>query len=164
MAWVTDGWWITLELVDAGNNKTTRSYQLQATTDAEAATAAAAFLDIFEAVCAAGTRRYEIHKRFVNDAFALPAAGVQIEGNALIIMTDSVDPSKKHRTWIPAPETDVFLATTGDNANVVDIAHADVVAFVGAFHGGEQVYISDKELVQGLPVSGRRVTKRSRRG
>lgn len=165
MAWVSTGWSMKVKLVDSGGNEGSVNYQMTAIDHATAILAAPVILGYLEAVCAAGTLSYTITETFANDAFVLPAAGVQIEAKALLVMRDETNPIKKHIARIPAPETDVFLALTGDGANIVDIAHIDVLDYANMFSTGGECYISDGERIQdnGL-LEGRRVTHRSRRG
>ena len=119
-----------------------------------------------EAVCAAGSVAYSIKTKYYNDALVIPASSaVQLETKALLVMRDSVNPLKIHTRNIPAPETDVFLATSGDGQNIVDIAHGDVLTFVNLFDGTGECTLSDGESVEtGGIIRGRRTTRYSRRG
>jgi len=160
MALVLEKYWITITIRDSGGNDSQVRYDMTATDDIAAATAATAILGYFEAVCAAGTVNYSITKRFYNDAFVLPADNsVQNEVKALLVMQDETVPSKRHTVRIPAPETDVFLAVTGELQNVVDIAHQDVLDFANMFSTAGECYISDGERIldNGL-LRGKRVT------
>ncbi len=147
MAWVSQGFVLNVRLVDAGANEVRKTYIMTAATNAAALTDALIIIDALEAVCALGTKTYSINEKFVNDAFALPAAGVQAEAKAVLVMTDGTDAAKTHITEIPGPETDVFLATQGSAANIVDIAHQDVLDYVNLFDGTGEATISDGESV-----------------
>lgn len=165
MAWITQGFSLQINLVDAGGNRGARRYEMVEALYADVVIDTAIVLAALEAVCAAGTASYTISETFVNDAFALPAAGVQIEAGALLVMQDDTNPLKRHTTTIPAPETDVFVETTGDNANVVDIAHQDVIDYAELFSTNGECFISDGEHIDdGGLLRGHRVTRKSSRG
>lgn len=147
MAWVAGGFVLNVRLVDSGANEVRKSYKLTSADAAAAATDALAVINALEAVSALGTKTYAINQIFINDAFALPAAGVQAEAKAVLVMTDSVDPAKTHITEIPGPETDVFVTTTGTGANIVDVAHADVITYVNLYDATGEATISDGETI-----------------
>lgn len=148
MAWQSLGYVLRVRLVDAGNNEVAKTYVMTAALHADALTEALVIIDALEAVCALGTKTYAINEEFYNDAFALPPAGVQAEARAVLIGTDGTLPNKQHRTEIPGPETDVFLATQGEGANIVDIAHQDVLDYWNLFDATGEATLSDGESVE----------------
>jgi len=166
MAFNSTGWEMTITVVDNGENKVTRRFAMTAAVHADVVTEAAIILAAFEAVCAAGTVAYSYKEVFANDALVVPASSaVQCEAQALLVMRDSVNPLKMHTITIPAPETDVFMDTSGDLANIVDITHADVLAYAALFDSAGEAYISDGESIAvGGLIRGRRVTRGAGRG
>lgn len=165
MAYVLENYLMTISLVDAGENTGTVTLQLQATDDLAAGTDAGAIIAAFNAVSDGAVSTYTISKRFYNDAFALPAAGVQVEAKALLSMRDAVNPQKKHVSRIPAPKAAIFTAPTGAGSNVVDTTNLAVLAWVNLFNAASKAYVSDGETtaLDGI-ISGRRVTHYSSRG
>lgn len=162
MAWQSQGWKLVVRQVDSGANENSKTYNLTAATAADAATESLIIINGLEAVSALTSRTYSIIEKFANDAFALAAAGVQGEAKAVIICTDSVDPGKTHVIEISGPETDVFIATTGSNANIVDIAHQDVIDYCNLFDSAGEATISDGESIEtdGLVRGYRRTAKK----
>lgn len=160
MAWQSGGFTFRLQLVDAGANEVSKSFELVATLHATVVTDVAIILAAFEAVSALGSKTYTVSESFYNDAFALPAEGVQAEAKAVLIGPDGTLPNKRHRTEIPGPETDVFLATTGEGANIVDITHQDVLDYWNLFDSAGEATLSDGESVatDGLEKGYRRTT------
>ena len=166
MAWVQEHYTLTVKLIDNGRNLTTKTYEMTAIDDAGATATALTILGYLEAVSACGTVSYTINKQFYNDALVVPASGaVQCEAKALLVMVDETNPTKKHIDRIPCPEVGVFIAASGDGANIVDVADAAVLAYANMFSTAGECYISDGERIEddGL-LSGRRVTHRARRG
>lgn len=163
MALVSNGYWMVITLRDNGGNDTTRTYQLTSTTDAESVTDAAAIITALNAVTDAVIVSWHTYEGFVEDAFAYPASGVEIENLALLDF-DIVDhPEKSATHTIPAPAPAIFVATSGAGANIVNTAHAAVVAYAALFQTGGEALISDGEVAQTL-VAGRRIHRKSRRG
>jgi len=166
MAWLEQSFRLVVKVIDNGLNEATITYEMTAATHVAALTDALLIIGILEEVCAAATVSYSINQMFVNDSLVIPAsAAVQVEAKALLIMRDGTNPVKKHIARIPAPETDVFLATDGDGANIVDVTHQHVIDYNNMFDATGECYISDGESVKSDgPIKGRRVTHRSRRG
>jgi len=166
MAWLEQNFRMVVKVIDNGLNESTITYEMTAGDHATALTDALLIIGILEEVCAAATVSYSINQQFVNDSLVVPAsAAVQVEAKALLIMRDGTNPVKKHLARIPAPETDVFLSTEGDGANIVDVTHQHVIDYNDMFDSSGECYISDGESTEtGGPIKGRRVSHRSRRG
>lgn len=162
MAWVSQGFILDVRQVDAGANENRKTYNLTAATNAEALTESLEILVALEEVSALSSKTYTIREVFVNDAFALPAAGVQGEAKAVIVGRNSADASKLHRVEISGPEDDVFLATQGELANVVDLTHQHVKDYWNLFDGTGQATLSDGESVEtdGLTKGYRRTASK----
>lgn len=148
MAWQSLGYTLRVRVVDAGNNEVSKSYVMTTAVPADSLTDALIIIDALEAVCALATKTYAITQEFYNDAFALPAEGIQAEARAVLIGTDGTLPNKQHRTEIPGPELDVFLAETGEGANIVDIAHQDVLDYWNLFDTTGEATLSDGDSVE----------------
>lgn len=147
MAWQSLGYELRIRVVDAGNNEVTKTYAMTTVVHADALTEAIVILNALEAVSLLSSKTYTINEAFYNDAFALPAAGVQAEARAVLVGPDGTLPNKMHRTEIPGPDTTVFLATQGEGANIVDITDAGVLAYWALFDTAGEAYLSDGESV-----------------
>jgi len=165
MAWQPLDYVGEIVAVDNGGNKARRKYNLTAIDHATALADMLVILAAFEAVCAGGTVSYGIKTQFYNDALALPGVAVQAEAVATIVGVDSVNPLKYHTTTVPMPETDVFIATSGAGANILDGEHQDVIDYANIFAVGGKATISDGELfLADGPFEGIRATRRKRGG
>jgi hypothetical protein len=166
MAYVDLSWIMKITVIDNGANESSVTFEMTAATHLLAVIDAAIVLSAFEAVCAAGTVMYSLSQQSVNDSLVIPAsAAVQVEAKALYTMRDSANPTKRHSKRIPAPETDVFLATSGDGANIMDVAHQDNIDLANLFGTSGVCTISDGETIEDdALLKGRRVTHSSRRG
>lgn len=163
MALVADGFTGYITLVDNGSNTTTKSFML---TSADAATASsdmAAIVAALTAVTDATVVSYGATAVMVNDAVSLPASGVQVEDQALLTLGIVGHPTKSGTLTIPAPKPAIFVATSGKNANVVDLANSALVTYIALFQSSGKAYISDGE-VAAAAKEGKRVHRGSRRG
>lgn len=165
MALTQEGFWLTVEMRDSGNNKTSKSFQMTAATAADAETDAAAIIILWNAITDAEILSYGITNRFVEDTPVIPSAGVQIENVAEVVLQVEGYATKRATLSIPAPVAGMFVGVTGENSNVVDTTDSDLVAFVASFASltGNTLLISDGEHADGI-VKGRRVHRKSRRG
>jgi len=163
MALVSNGFWLSVTLRDNGGNDTTRTYQLTSEDAVAAGADTVIVLAALNAVTDAVIVSWFNYQRFVEDAFAFPPSGVEIENQALLDF-DLVDhPEKSATLTIPAPAPAIFVALSGGGANIVNTANAAVVAYAALFQTGGQVFLSDGEVAQNL-VSGRRIHRKSNRG
>lgn len=171
MALVANGFSLTIALVDSGENKTTRTFEMTATTAAQAQTDAAAIIPLYAALTRCAITGYTINSRFIENALVLPAAGIQLENTAEILLNIEGEVTKKATLNVPDPVTTggngngMWLGSTGPNSNVVDTAFAALTAFVGQFGtlGDNTLLISDGEHANGVS-RGFRVHKKSRKG
>lgn len=170
MAWQSLGFTLTIQSIDNGDNQTSKTFDMTAPDYATALVDALVILGFYEAVTNSGTVSYSIAHKWYNDALSVPGgAESQVEAKALIVMRDSVNPLKKHTVRIASPDPTVFLAASGDGANIVDVNDAAILAFAGLYTpgGSNKAYISDGEQAEDMPdglLYGRRVTHRSGRG
>lgn len=166
MAFVSEGFEVTFTFVDSGGDVSNRTYQHRAPVDAAAALAdAQALLALIEALTDASVRSYRLSEIFADDAFALPAAGIHVENQAIMSVRLSSSPLKTGVLSIPAPVSGMFMASNGANSNVLDTADADVLSFVNQFVPTGKFTLSDGEtMAVGGLLSGRRRHVRSRIG
>lgn len=163
MALVSNGFWLSVTLRDNGGNETTRRYQLSSADATAAGTDSATILAALGAVTDAVIVSWFNYQMFVEDAFAYPGSGVEIENLALLAF-DIVDhPEKTATLTIPAPAPAIFVATSGAGANIVNTSNAAVIAYGALFQTGGEALISDGEVAQTL-VSGKRIHRKSSRG
>lgn len=151
MALVSDGFYVYVSLVDSGANTSTLSYQLVAADAAAAALAAGTILTNVAAVTNAAIKGYTIVERYIENALALPGAGVHVEDRASVVVQLASSPLKSSTIVIPAPEIDLFLTTQGDGSNIIDVSanNTDLRAYVAMFNDGGAgiATISDGEQV-----------------
>lgn len=163
MAFISTGWRAHFDLMDNGGNRTSKTYELTAADAATAAADVATILANLTAVTDCEIVSYHFYESFEEDTVAYPAAGVQKENQALLIFDIVDNPLKKVTHAIPAPKQSIFIGATGPNANIVDTADADVVAYRQMFQAGNECYISDGEVAFTL-VSGKRRHLRNSNG
>lgn len=168
MTLVSTGFWLSVALVDNNNDETTRTYQMTAADADTAATDAAAVLSALNAVTDSNVRSYFTYERFVEDAFAFPAAGVENQNQALLNFDLVGHPEKSATVSIPAPVIGIFVASSGAGAKIVDTSDAALITFRNLFRGtgaggtGE-LLLSDGEVANSL-ISGKRRHVASRNG
>lgn len=156
---------VTFQLMDRGENSTRRTYQLRATTDAGAVTAAAGIASRLAAVTDAFIVGYTIENVFKEDDLSgFPPDIGEVEEQALLSINLST--AGKHASeTIPAPKIDIFVASSGPNANVVDGGNAALASFVAMFEASGLAYISDGEDASLTPFNkGKRIHRHSTKG
>lgn len=137
---------LVVTLVDNGANETTKTYELQSADAAAAATDSAAIMAALNAVTQAVIKRYSINQVFIEDALVLPFSGVENQNQAVLTVVLASDPSKTGTLVIPAADPGIFVAASGENANIVDTGDAAVNAYVELFTTTNEAYMSDGEL------------------
>lgn len=166
MALVTDGFELTVSLIDTSGSVSTLSYQLTSADYATALTDAGTIITALDDVTNSTVSNYRVVERFVENAFTLPANAenaIKAEINAFI----DGEGTKKATFRIPAPANAIFVAANGEGYNIVDTSNAEVLAYTGIFEVGTgEASISDGEFLV-APVSqainkGRRVSVYSR--
>lgn len=157
---------MTISFIDNGGNQVTREYMMSTSvaTYVDAAAAAAAMVPLVNALTGATISQYRVFQVFEESAFVLPGdAGVQNENQASLTFMLAGAGSKKANLNIPAPIIGIFSASSGPNANIVDINDTDVVAFADQFLGANDFRLSDGEASSRL-LTGHRVHRRNSRG
>jgi len=130
MALVAGRFTVLITVSDSAGDLTTRTYELVAATAAQAAIDAAALVALFAVLTEGVITRYSVSQRFIEDAFAYPAGGVEVENTASILGRIDGDPTKSAVFSIPAAAGGIFVGTTGPNRNIVDGGDAGVLAFL----------------------------------
>jgi len=150
MAVVSDGFWLSVSLVDYGGNQTNKRWKMTAATAAAAVTDAATVLTALEAVTDAVVSGYSIENRFVEDALSLPATvnPVSVVASCTAYIDDAGQ--KKANFQIPAPTIGIFQSPIGDGADIVDSTDTAFMAYKALFDTGEQLLISDGETLGGF--------------
>jgi len=165
MALVSDGLKLTVNLADNGGKPyTSRVFDLVVTDISLAGAVATSIIAKLNAVTDSAVASYFYGEVFVENALALPAAGVQNENQAILTAQVVGQPNKSAVVTIPAPVIGIFTNTSGKGANIVDMSDADLLAYLGIFDptGGNEAYISDGEQIVAAGASGkRRHTKNS---
>lgn len=158
MALVSGGFYLSVTLQDSGLNTTTKEFELRGATIGDAITNAGQHITLLNAVTDANVVRYSVSERTYEDAPSTPASG---EVEELAILAVRTSGGKGAVIEIPAPNPSLFVATTGVNKNVVDIADTAVGDYYASFLAAGNVFISDGENAAQL-LSGQRGTKKSR--
>jgi len=165
MAIVTQGWELSISLVDNGANVTTLSWQANTAVVTDYATAQAARDALVTDLAAisdsviVGTRLTEVE---YNDSVAYPVAGVENENKASITYLIQ-GTNKKGNLQIPAPKIAIFVNPSGPSANVVNVQQALVTAYCDNFRTTGGWYVSDGESLQTI-LKGKRISAKNNNG
>lgn len=146
MAFVRSHYSVELRFVDFTGASTTIEIWLVGADEATARANATALRALYIAVSAGSLVEENFKENFYEDNPTLGGGSVEAKVDAYIT-GNLVDLTKKGHLSIPAPKQDVvFVAATGPNANVVDVAQADVNDFLAAFVSAAPLaYVSDGE-------------------
>jgi len=148
---------------DAGGNKLTKRYQLRSADAAGAATDSAAVVAALAAITGCVFTNYRYGEEFLEDGFAFPADGVELEKKASITCLLTTDGAKLANFKVPAPVVGIFQGATGPKLNEVDVDDADLNTYADIFKTGGEAYISDGEDLEEM-ISGKRISAKSNRG
>jgi len=160
MAIVSQGYFLTVTLVDAAMDAATLTYDLKATAPEDVTTAVTAILTALGNVTRAAVKSYTVSQRFVENALTLPA-GVNIEERGTIVVQLASAPNKTAILNVPAPRN-MFAAETGPTANDI-IATTQLNNYVNLFKSAGPCTISDGETVTTF-LRGRRTHRASAYG
>lgn len=163
MALTSNGWFLSVSLVDNGANTTHKRYQLQAIDATTAATDVATILAALGAVTDAVIASYSYGEEFVESTLVYPAAGIENENKASLTVLLDTGGGKKANHKIPAPVIGLFVAASGPSANIVDVADTDLNTYMNIFKSGNEAYISDGETMDSI-LSGKRVSAKNNNG
>lgn len=171
MTLVTEGFEISITLMDNGGNKSTMQFvcdPANVTNYADAQTARTAMISALGGISQSvivGTALKEIQ---YEDAIVYPASLVENENKASITL-QILGKNKKANIRIPAPEPVIFNGLSGGGANQVDTTQALVTTLAGMFHATGYFLISDGEKVALSPngngvVVGKRISAKNNNG
>jgi len=156
-----------ITFIDNGGNITIRTFDLIGSDFVDCSDALVAIVESFDYVSDALVIEYEISRRVTLAGFAYPASGVQIENLAAFnvrLAETASDTSpligKNITLTVPAPKPSIFLSTSGDGANIVNLGNSDVGVFFTAIRANAKF--------NGLIVfdfaDGKRIHRGSRKG
>jgi len=153
MAYGIDKFEVSIDSLDKGANLSTKTYQLQATDDAEADTAAAAFVVAYKTMTECFIPTYRVNKVYSDPLIVgVPTSDLAMNSVQAIVSGSLVVSALKRATFVVnGPKASVFVDTSGPNRDVVAVSAAPTNAFIGEFQGGGNVYISDGELFAAAP-------------
>lgn len=134
MAFVSNGVFnVSFTVVDQGNQRSTMRFKTRPATVpdyATALTAALAMLPDLQAVITGNISGYSASENFLNDGLVVPAdAQNQDKASISFINTDGTTGNLK----IPSPANGIFVAPTGNNNNIIELADADLIAYTDNF-------------------------------
>jgi hypothetical protein len=152
---------VDLHFKDSGANDTHRTIEIDAEDISEALTNAVLIRAAYAAASDAHIVAYSIAAHYYDDAFELPAAGVQCENTGQVTL-QLLNAAKTGTIDIPALKDICYVAEQGPNANIVDIADALVTNVTDLYDATGEAFLSDGEKSQG-PLKGVRVHTRSGR-
>lgn len=161
MAIGSEGWKVSVKLMDAGGDITTRTYKMIKTVADDVETDALAILAALNPVTDCQIIGYEVSHIYAEDTVVFPSAGVQNENQAIVTVSLVGDPLKSATFSIPGANIGVFTAATGHGSNVVDVLDAALVTYATLFRpdGTGVAYISDLENLDFMRAGRRRHVK-----
>lgn len=169
MALVSQGFLLTVDLVDAsGENVSRLRYDLTAEDFDTATTNAGTIITRLNAVTDALVKGYHLGEVFSEDAASVGDVGSEVENQALIVAKIDGVLNKTVNLRIPAASIGIFQASTGSGKNQIAKTAADLVAYLSTFETGALATISDGEHIADSSnpdnFDGKRVHRGSRRG
>lgn len=169
MGLVHDSFFLNISLVDAAGNKSSMRHNLDyadwaAFNTAIAAGAASTFIADLAAITNATVVGYSVGESFVEDTDLYGAAGSEVENVALLTCAIDGELNKYTTLRVPAPVDGLFLGVQGDNRNIIDVADADLLTYLGYFVPGGMILVSDGESIADPTTAGNFKGKRIHRG
>lgn len=148
MPFASQGFLLSVTLVDTGIDPTVKTYQLRAATYAVAQAAADDMIPIIEAASNSKVASYEIRNPYAATGFIPPSvAGARNSMQAIITVAIADAPLKHADLVIPAPVAAVFQTADGPGSDIVDVNATVVSDYINMFKAAGQAYISDGETV-----------------
>lgn len=137
---------VNVEIVDAQNRKTRKSYETQELTDfAAALVAAAALVDDLAVLTEGDVLSYNVSQRIVYTDTVTAGANVDEAGTFVVRKADNRYASHK----IPMP-----ISAIRESDGSLNIADSSVIAYFANFKDGGDFTLSDGELITGI-VAGK---------
>lgn len=162
MAFAPAGFFVSMTFIDSGSNVRTYTYPLTATTPEDADTEALTVVTNWQAMTDAALQQYHWYE-VIADSAAAPAAGSQVENQALLSYLVSGSLTRQAVVSIPAPKITLFSSPTGPGSNIIDAGDALIVTFNAQFLSGGLLTFKDGEIA-GSFIQGKRIHRKSNRG
>lgn len=163
MALTNTGFTMNVQLVDSGNNKSSLHYTMDTSVvidHAGALVAAALIIADIQAMSGAFITGYGVDTVFRDSAIILPP-NEEVEDKASISFT--MDNGKTGNLRMPAPVPDVFLGTTTELRNQVNLQETVVTDYLDNFRDVGPLFVSETDkLVQA--VRGKRIHVKNSNG
>lgn len=163
MALVNTGFTMNVQLVDSGNNKSSLRFAMDTSVvidHAGALTAAALIITDIQAISGAVVTAYSVDTVFRDDAYILPA-DEEVEDKASFSFT--MDNGKTGNLRMPAPKPLVFLGTTTELRNQVDLGASIVTDYMDNFRDVGPLFVSETDKLVQL-VRGKRIHVKNSNG
>lgn len=163
MALVNQGFTMNVQLVDSGNNKSSLRYTMDTAVvidHAGALTAAALIITDILAISGAFITGYSVDTVFRDSSIVLPA-DEEIEDKASFSFT--MDNGKTGNLRMPAPVPAVFLGTTTELRNQVDLGATVVTDYMDNFRSVGPLFVSETDKLVQL-VRGKRIHVKNSNG
>jgi len=164
MAIVTQGFELSISVVDSGANRSTLSWKANTAVVIDFATAQAQrdllvtdLVAITDSVVES-TRLTEVQ---YEDTLVYPATAQNENKASITYLIDGTN--KKGNLKVPAPKIAIFVETTGPNSNIVDTANGIVVNYTDNFRSTAGWFISDGESIITV-LKGKRVHAKNNNG
>lgn len=164
MAFVPGRWFTVVNMVDNGNDATSKKFELNAADSEAATTIQTALLAAWSNVTDLKVVSYYTFQEEVSDVETLPASGIERENVAILDFEIRDKPNKSATFAIPGPKPGIFIAASGGGAKQIDTADAAIIAMRDLFISEPpSLFISDGESA-GILVGGRRVHRAHSKG
>lgn len=162
MALVPGTYFLSATWIDSGSNTRTYTYPMTATTDLDADTEALTVVGNWQAISEAALLEYHWYQAVNEDAPA-PAAGSQVENQALLSYQVDGSLTRQAVVSVPAPVIGIFSAPSGPGSNIVDASDPALVTFNAMFLSGGLLTFKDGEVSDSF-IQGKRIHRKSNRG
>jgi hypothetical protein len=160
MALVDQGYEVSVMLQDLQGDTITKTYELQAATEALALTAIGTILTALDINSNCAILGYNLLRKTRESA---PAFGTG-DGSVKARLSARKTNGEVASVDIPAPVESIFTAASGPGNNIVDMTNVNIIAYLDLFESGNQAFISDGEfLADASGIDGQRVTVRKRK-
>lgn len=164
MAFLPGRWFTVINMVDNGNDPSSKRFELNAADSAAATVVQTALLAAWNNVTDMKVVSYYTYQEEVSDVETLPASGVERENVALLDFDIRDKPNKSASLAIPGAKPGIFVASSGSGAKIVDNADVAVIALRDLFISDPpSVFISDGESA-GILIGGKRIHRANSNG
>lgn len=169
MAFATAPMRVNVTFLDAGRDKTTRTYHFKpdsvAGTDevADVRTLVSSLISALSALTMAEILSYDIVLPTIEDAVVVPGAGVELEDTIEYVLQLAALGDKRGTLNVPAPVDAIFVSTSGEQRNIGEAPADDAAVNTFINYAIANLTISDGENLAAAPfIRARRVFKASR--